>query len=223
MLKDIVPGGIFLLNSLYSQDEVWNYLPRQVQQEIQEKQLKFYVINAYKVAREAGMAGRINTVMQVCFFALSKILPREDAIAKIKNSIFKTYGNKGEEIVHKNILAVDTTLDNLAEVEYGGLAIGDVQENQVSILDSAPSFVHDVLGKMISRQGDELPVSALPVDGTYPTGTAKWEKRNIAQEIPVWDTNVCIQCGKCVMVCPHSVIRSQVYATTAIRKCTSNF
>jgi pyruvate-ferredoxin/flavodoxin oxidoreductase len=219
ILKDIIPGGTFLVNSPYEKDEVWDHLPLSIQEQIVQKHLKFYVINAYKVARQAGMAGRINTVMQVCFFALSGVLPREEAIAYIKNSIRKTYGKKGDEIVQMNINAIDTTLKNLYEVENRELktctersrSIGNGKEKQSPIPDAAPTFVHDVLGKMIARQGDELPVSALPADGTYPTGTAKWEKRNIAQEIPVWDTDVCIQCGKCVMVCPHSVIRSKVY------------
>ncbi|MBD2506367.1 pyruvate:ferredoxin (flavodoxin) oxidoreductase [Nostoc muscorum FACHB-395] len=211
ILKDIVPGGTFLVNSPYEKDEVWNHLPLLVQEQIIQKHLKFYVINAYKVARQAGMAGRINTVMQVCFFALSGVLPREEAITEIKNSIRKSYGKKGDEIVQMNLKAVDTTLENLFEVGNRELGIGNGKGKQSPILDAAPPFVRDVLGKMIVREGDELPVSALPADGTYPTGTAKWEKRNIAQEIPVWDTDVCIQCGKCVMVCPHSVIRSKVY------------
>ncbi len=196
----------------YGKDEVWDRVPPSVQEQIIQKHLKFYVINAYKVAREAGMAGRINTVMQVCFFALSNVLPREEAIAEIKKSIRKTYGKKGNEIVQMNINAVDATLDNLYEVVYASLDQNPKSQipNPKSI-DSAPAFVRDVLGKIIARVGDELPVSAMPADGTYPTGTAKWEKRNIAQEIPVWDPNVCIQCGKCVMVCPHSVIRSKVY------------
>lgn len=223
ILKDIVPGGTFLVNSPYEKDEVWEHLPLSIQEQIVQKHLKFYVINAYKVARQAGMAGRINTVMQVCFFALSNVLPREEAIAEIKKSIRKTYGKKGDEIVQMNINAVDTTLENLFEVENRELKIGDGKEKQSPIPDAAPAFVRDVLGKMIAREGDELPVSALPVDGTYPTGTAKWEKRNIAQEIPVWDTDVCIQCGKCVMVCPHSVIRSKVYEPQQLENAPSTF
>ncbi|BAB73610.1 pyruvate flavodoxin dehydrogenase [Nostoc sp. PCC 7120 = FACHB-418] len=216
ILKDIVQGGTLLLNSPYDQDEVWERLPGKIQAQIQQKQLKVYVINAYKVAREAGMAGRINTVMQVCFFALSNVLPREEAIAEIKKSIRKTYGKKGDQIVQMNIKAVDTTLDNLYEL--------------VTREDSSPSPIPNYqypipyfLAKIIAREGDELPVSALPNDGTYPTGTAKWEKRNIAQEIPVWDTDVCIQCGKCVMVCPHSVIRSKVYEPEQLENAPSTF
>ncbi|MBD2563819.1 MULTISPECIES: pyruvate:ferredoxin (flavodoxin) oxidoreductase [Nostoc] len=230
ILKDIIPDGTFLVNSPYEQDEVWDHLPPSVQEQIIQKRLKFYVINAYKVARQAGMAGRINTVMQVCFFALSGVLPREEAMpsasyanASIKNSIRKIYSQKGDEIVQMNINAVDTTLENLYEVGNRELGIGNGKEKQSPTLDTAPAFVRDVLGKMIARQGDELPVSALPADGTYPTGTAKWEKRNIAQEIPVWDTDVCIQCGKCVMVCPHSVIRSKVYEPQQLENAPSTF
>jgi pyruvate-ferredoxin/flavodoxin oxidoreductase len=221
MLKDIVPGGTFLLNAPYNKDEVWEKLPASLQQEIINKNLKFYVINAYKVAREAGMGGHINTVMQVCFFALSGVLPREEAIEQIKKSIRKTYGKKGEEIVQMNIQAVDKTLDNLYEITPKELSL--VTCNLSPIPDYAPAFIRNVLGKMIAREGDELPVSALPVDGTYPTGTSKWEKRNIAQEIPVWDANVCIQCGKCVMVCPHSVIRSKVYEPEQLENAPATF
>lgn len=209
LLKDLVPGGTFLLNSPYNPEEVWDKLPNSLQAEIINKQIKFYVINAYKVARDSGMGGYINTVMQVCFFAVSGVLPREEAIEKIKKSIRKTYGKKGEEIVAMNIQAVDKTLDNLHQITPKA-ALG-TSPLQSTIPDHAPIFVKDVLGKMIAREGDDLPVSCLPVDGTYPTGTSKWEKRNIAQEIPVWDPQVCIQCGKCVMVCPHGVIRSKVY------------
>ncbi|MDB9446634.1 pyruvate:ferredoxin (flavodoxin) oxidoreductase [Anabaena sp. CS-542/02] len=222
ILKDIIPGGTLLINSPYDKDQVWHHLPASVQEQIIHKGLRVYVINAYKVAREAGMAGRINTVMQVCFFALSGVLPRAEAIEEIKKSIRKSYGQKGQEIVQMNIRAVDTTLENLWEVEIGSEVTGE-QFSRSPIPDTAPAFVRDVLGKMICRQGDELPVSALPADGTYPTGTAKWEKRNIAQEIPVWDTDVCIQCGKCVMVCPHSVIRSQVYEAQQLENAPLTF
>ncbi len=222
ILKDIIPGGTLLINSPYDKEQVWHHLPASVQEQIIHKGLRVYVINAYKVAREAGMAGRINTVMQVCFFALSGVLPRAEAIEQIKKSIRKTYGQKGQEIVQMNIRAVDSTLANLWEVEIGSEVSGE-QFSLSPIPDTAPPFVRDVLGKMICRQGDELPVSALPADGTYPTGTAKWEKRNIAQEIPVWDTDVCIQCGKCVMVCPHSVIRSQVYEPQQLENAPPTF
>ena len=224
ILKDIIFGGTFLLNSHYHKDEIWDKLPLAMQTEIINKNLKFYVINAYKVAREAGMGGHINTVMQVCFFAVSGVLPREEAIDEIKKSIRKTYGKKGEEIVQMNIQAVDKTLDNLYEIKERGIDNREQNNPQISpIPDYAPAFVRDVLGKMIAREGDDLPVSALPVDGTYPTGTSKWEKRNIAEEIPVWDPDVCIQCGKCVMVCPHSVIRSKVYAPEQLENAPVTF
>ncbi|BAY12148.1 pyruvate:ferredoxin (flavodoxin) oxidoreductase [Calothrix sp. NIES-2098] len=221
ILKDIIPGGTFLINSPYDKEEVWQHLPTSVQEQIIQKHLQVYVINAYKVARAAGMAGRINTVMQVCFFALSGVLPREEAIAEIKKSIRKTYGKKGDEIVQMNIKAVDTTLDNLYAVEIGEKFSASAVQSPIP--ETAPTFVRDVLGKMIARAGDELPVSALPCDGTYPTGTAKWEKRNIAQEIPVWVPDVCVQCGKCVMVCPHSVIRSKVYEPQELEKAPATF
>lgn len=203
-------GAIFLLNSPFAPDAVWERLPRSVQQTIVEKQLKLYVIDAYKVARETGMGGRINTVMQTCFFAISGVLPRAEAIAAIKHSIEKTYGKRGKVVVEKNFAAVDATLANLYEVQ--------VPTNVTSAFDlrppvaaGAPAFVQNVTAEIIAGRGDALPVSALPVDGTYPSGTAKWEKRNIALEIPVWDEDICIQCGKCVFVCPHATIRAKVY------------
>lgn len=210
MLKNIVPGGTFLLNSPYGPEEVWEHLPRPFQEHIVNKKLKFYVIDATKVARESGMGGRINIVMQVCFFAVSGVLPKDEAIAAIKNSIRETYGKKGEEIVQMNLKAVDRTLSHLYEVKVPD-HINPKIEMPPPVSEEAPQFVRDVLGKIIAGQGDELPVSALPVDGTFATGTAQWEKRNLALEIPVWDTEVCIQCGKCAMVCPHGVIRIKTY------------
>ena len=210
VLSSAAPGSTLLLNSPYSADEVWRYLPRQVQSDIIDKQLKVYVIDATQVALSSGMGRRINTVMQVCFFALANVLPREEAIAKIKKSIEKTYGKKGAEIVRMNIEAVDNTLAHLYEVQVPD-TVDSTLELQPPIPDTAPEFVRQVLGKMIARQGDDLPVSAMPIDGTYPTGTTKWEKRNIALEVPVWDPDVCVQCGKCIMVCPHSVIRGKSY------------
>jgi pyruvate-ferredoxin/flavodoxin oxidoreductase len=210
MLQYVVDGGVFLLNSTYGPDEVWNHLPRPVQEDIIKKRLRFYVIDGYKVARESGMGGRINTVMQVCFFAISGILPKDDAIAAIKKAIQKTYGGKGDEVVQMNFAAVDRTLAHLFEVH-----VPDHADSAIAVpppvSPEAPPFVQEVTAKMIAGLGDSLPVSALPVDGTFPTATAKWEKRNIAQEIPVWDEAICIQCGKCTMVCPHSVIRIKVY------------
>lgn len=223
MLAHIVPGGTFLLNLPYEPEAVWEHLPPAVREQIIHKQLKVYTIDASRVARESGMGKHINTVMQVCFFALSGVLPKEEAIAQIKRSIQKTYGKKGEEIVQMNLKAVDRTLENLYEVPLGISSIGHGQDFQARIPDTAPAFVRDVLGKMIAGCGDELPVSALPVDGTYPTGTSKWEKRNIAEEIPVWDPSVCVQCGKCVMVCPHAVIRSKVYEENQLESAPETF
>jgi len=209
VLKEAKSGGTFLLNSPYGPDEVWDRLPLEIQEEIVRKGLKFYVINAYQVARENGMGGRINTVMQTCFFALAGVLPREEAIAQIKKAIEKTYGKKGREIVQMNLNAVDATLGNLHEVNVGE-ANSDVRLLP-AIPDTAPEFVRQVEGKILAREGDDLPVSALPCDGTYPTDTAKWEKRNVSLEIPVWDPDVCVQCGKCILVCPHAVIRGKAY------------
>jgi pyruvate-ferredoxin/flavodoxin oxidoreductase len=210
MLDSLIDGGTFLLNTPYAPDEIWNSLPRLLQEQLIEKHAKFYVIDATKVARESGMGTRINTVMQVCFFALSGVLPKEDAIAAIKDSIKKTYGKKGDEIVALNLKAVDQTLAHLYEVAIPDKVTGN-KLMPPAVSKTAPAFVQDVLGSMIACRGDQLPVSALPCDGTYPTATAKWEKRNLALEIPVWDTDLCIQCGKCAMVCPHSVIRIKAY------------
>jgi pyruvate-ferredoxin/flavodoxin oxidoreductase len=209
-------GAIFLLNSPFGKDEVWDRLPRTVQQEIIEKKLKFYVIDAIQVARETGMGGRINTIMQTCFFAISGVLPREQAIEQIKYAIQKTYGKRGEAVVQKNFAAVDATLENLFEVKIPEKATSTF-DMRPPVPAQAPEFVKNVLGEIISLNGDSLPVSAMPVDGTYPSGTAKWEKRNIALEIPAWDEKLCIQCGKCVMVCPHAVIRAKLYGRAALK------
>ncbi|MGD1712041.1 pyruvate:ferredoxin (flavodoxin) oxidoreductase [Dapis sp. BLCC M172] len=215
-------GSTFLMNSPYGADEVWEKLPVEVQEQIIRKGLKVYVINANKVAADSGMRGRINTVMQTCFFALANVLPREEAIAQIKKYIEKTYGKKGQEIVNMNLQAVDNTLDNLYEVKIP-TEVSSALHRLPPVPDTAPEFVREVLGKMISRQGDELPVSALPCDGTYPTGTTKWEKRNVTQEIPVWDADVCVQCGKCVMVCPHAVIRGKAYDESNLANAPATF
>jgi pyruvate-ferredoxin/flavodoxin oxidoreductase len=210
MLRDAIPGATFLLNSSFDKDGVWDKLPRSVQQQIIEKKLKFYVIDGYKVAAETGMGSRVNTIMQTCFFAISGILPKDEAIAAIKNAIKKTYGKKGEEIVQQNYKAVDQTLAHLQEVSYPAAATSTIEMPPV-VSSKAPDFVKNVTAKMIAGLGDTLPVSAFPVDGTWPQGTAQWEKRNIALEIPVWDESICIQCGKCALVCPHATIRIKVY------------
>ncbi len=209
------PGATFLLNSPYGPAEVWDHLPRSVQASIIAKRLKFYVIDAYSVAKANGMGGRINTVMQTCFFALSGALPREEAIEAIKHAIAKTYGKRGEAVVRKNYAAVDSSLEHLHEVSVPA-AVTSTLEQRPAVSNEAPEFVRRVLAPMIAGEGDSLPVSALPVDGTYPTGTAKWEKRNLAQEIPVWEQDICIQCGKCVVVCPHAVIRAKVCENTLL-------
>ncbi len=218
----LVEGGVFLLNSPYSKEEVWDSLPRTVQEKLIEKKARFYVIDAVKVAKESGMGNRINTVMQVCFFAISGVLPKEQAIEAIKKSIRKSYSRKGEEIVQKNIQAVDQTLGNLYQIALPAV-ISSRREMPPVVSLKAPAFMQNVLAKMISGQGHELPVSAMPVDGTYPTGTAQWEKRNIALEIPVWDPPSCIQCNKCALVCPHAAIRIKVYEPSVLEDAAPSF
>ena len=212
------PGATFLLNAPFEPDQVWNHLPQSAQEAIIRKKLKFYLIDAYKVARESGMGSRINTIMQTCFFAISGVLPREQAIEAIKNAIRETYGKRGEAVVAKNFGAVDHTLSHLHQINVPAEATSGLKVLP-PVPDRAPAFVRDVIGPMIAGRGDALPVSAMPVDGTFPTGTAMWEKRNIAQQIPVWDEQLCIQCGKCVLVCPHAVIRAKVYDSFVTGEC----
>ena len=222
VLSAAEPAATFLLNAPFGQEEIWSHLPRQVQQTIIDKKLKFYLIDAYGVAREAGMGSRINTIMQTCFFAISGVLPRGEAIAAIKHAIQETYGKRGEAVVQKNFAAVDQALSHLHQVK--------VPEKVSATFDvlppvpaRAPAFVREVVGTIIAGNGDALPVSALPIDGTFPTATAQWEKRNIAQQIPVWDAELCIQCGKCVMVCPHAVIRAKVYDSSLLSNAPPTF
>jgi len=222
VLKVAEPGATFLLNSPFGADEVWNHVPRTTQRQIIEKKLRFFVIDAVAVAHAAGMGGRINTVMQTCFFAISGVLPRAEAIDAIKHSIEKTYGKRGESVVKKNFAAVDAALGHLHEVKVPAAVTSDF-DLRPAVPAAAPEFVQKVLAKMIEGDGDSLPVSALPVDGTFPTATSQWEKRNIALEIPVWDENLCIQCGKCVLVCPHAVIRSKVYDPALLAKAPATF
>ena len=210
MLAAAEQGATFLLNTPHGANEVWEHLPREAQDAIIRKKLKVYVIDGYAAAREAGMGNRINTIMQTCFFAISGVLPREEAIKQIKKAIEDTYGKRGAAAVQKNFAAVDTTLARLHEVRVPD-QVSSTFEILPPVPARAPTFVRDVLGTMIAGKGDTLPVSAMPIDGTFPTATAQWEKRNIAQQIPVWDEKLCIQCGKCVLVCPHSVIRAKVY------------
>jgi pyruvate-ferredoxin/flavodoxin oxidoreductase len=215
MLRHAEAGAVFLLNSPHGPEEVWDSLPRRVQEQILDRKLRFHVIDAYKAAREAGMGARINTVMQTCFFALSNVLPREAAIQAIKHAIEKTYGKRGRAVVEKNFAAVDGTLARLHEVRVPG-QVTAAEDARPVVPAEAPEFVRKVTALMMAGDGDALPASALPADGTYPSGTTRWEKRNIAQEVPVWDENICIQCGKCVLVCPHAVIRGKVYAPEAL-------
>ena len=210
MLKYAKPGAVFLLNSIYGPEQVWDQLPCEVQSDLITKKLHFYVINAYDVAQATGMGGRINTVMQTCFFAISGVLPREQAIEKIKESIRKTYGKRGEAVIQQNYAAVDQSLSNLFEVKVPA-KVTSTTARRAPVPAQAPKFVREVLGKMIAFDGDDVTVGEMPIDGTFPTGTASWEKRNIALEIPVWEPSLCIQCGKCAMVCPHAVIRQKVY------------
>ena len=222
VLKYAMPGGTFLLNSLAGPDEVWDTMPRETQQAIIDKKLRFFVINAYEVADATGMGTRINTIMQTCFFAISGVLPRDDAIYQIKKSIQKTYGKRGEAVVQQNYEAVDQTLAHLHEVKVP-TAVTSTLTRRPAVPEQAPEYVKNVLGRIIALEGDDLPVSAFPVDGTFPTGTTQWEKRNIALEIPEWVPDLCIMCGKCVFVCPHAVIRAKVYEPQHLENAPATF
>lgn len=209
ILQHAKKGAVFLLNSPFDKEHVWKRMPRVIQEEIIEKEIRFFVIDAYRVARESQMGRRINTVMQTCFFAISGVLPHDEAIMRIKESIRKSYGKKSDEIVKLNFDAVDNALNHLHEVEIPKKAESTL-ELERSVKGKLSEFVADVTARLIERKGDELPVSAIPADGTWPSGTTRYEKRNIAQSVPVWDPQACIQCNKCVLVCPHAVIRSKV-------------
>ncbi|UCE60423.1 MAG: pyruvate:ferredoxin (flavodoxin) oxidoreductase [Phycisphaerales bacterium] len=222
MLAHAEQGATFLLCSQKGLDEVWDSLPREVQDQILEKEMKFYVIDAYKVAKGAGMGARINTIMQVCFFAISGVLPREEAIQKIKGAIKKTYGPKGEAVVQKNYAAVDQALANLHEVSVPKTATSDRHRPAV-VADEAPEFVQEVTSQIMAGKGDSLPTSSFPADGTFPTDTSRWEKANIALEIPVWDPETCIQCNKCSFVCPHAAIRPNVYEASCLDGAPATF
>ena len=222
LLKIAKSGAVFLLNTPHSKEEIWQQLPRVTQEHIIAKDLKFYVIDAYSVARESKMGSRINTIMQTCFFAISGVLPREEAIGKIKKSIQKTYGKKGDVIVEMNFAAVDNTLENLYEVVVPTKA-ESTQELHPALKGVLTPFISEVIGKMSVYQGDALSVSQIPDDGTWPTGTTQYEKRNIAHEVPVWDPDTCIQCNKCVSACPHSVIRSNVFDISFMNEAPEGF
>jgi len=223
MLRSLVPGGTFLLNTPHAKEEIWANLPTPVQKSLLAKKAKFFVIDATKVARDSGMGGRINTIMQVCFFALSGVLPKDEAIDAIKKSIKKTYGKKGEEVVKMNLQAVDNTLAHLHEVPVVNNKLNGTGALLPAILPAAPPFVRDILGTIASGFGDDLPVSAFPLDGSFPTGTAQFEKRNLALDIPVWDEKVCIQCLKCVAICPHATIRAKVYDAAELKNMPATF
>ncbi len=216
VLESARQGATLLLNSPYGPNEVWDHLPRRLQEQLIAKKIELYVIDASQVARDTGMGNRTNTIMQTCFFAISGVLPRDEAIGKIKESIRKTYGKKGEEVVQKNFVAVDQTLEHLYRVTIPQRASSTIEMPPV-VPPEAPEFVQNVTAVMMAGKGDQLPVSMLPIDGTYPSGTTKWEKRNIAAFIPVWEPDICIQCGNCSFVCPHSVIRGKFYHESALQ------
>jgi len=222
VLANAAPGATFLLNSPHGPEEVWDELPAGVQKQIIEKKLKFYVIDGAKVARESGMGTRTNTIMQTSFFAISGVLPSAQAIDKIKQSIKKTYGKKGDEVVQKNFEAVDHTVAHLQQVKVPAKVTSNLGM-QLTVPADAPEFVQKVTAMMMAGTGDDLPVSAMPIDGTYPSGTTKWEKRNIAQFVPLWEQDICIQCGNCSFVCPHGVIRSKLYNQQLLEKAPDAF
>jgi pyruvate-ferredoxin/flavodoxin oxidoreductase len=222
MLKDAVEGATFLLNTTVPKEEVWDSLPEKIQKDLINKKMKFYVIDGYKVAADAGMGQRTNTIMQTCFFAISKIFPKDQAIELIKKSIKKTYGKKGDKIVQMNFDAVDQSVANLFEVPIPEKVTSKIQFLP-AVSGNAPEFVLDVTAKIIAGEGDLLPVSKMPIDGTFPTATAQWEKRNIALEVPVFDPEVCIQCNKCVAVCPHATIRVKIYDEKLLANAPATF
>ena len=221
-LKAAVPGGTFLINAPFPAEEVWDRLPKQTQQRIIDLKLKVYSINAYEVAKQTGMGGRINTIMQACFFHLSRIIPPEEAIAKIKKAIEETYGKKGAKVVQMNNDAVDQAIANLHEVKVPAVATGKPRPSSLAP-KRAPEFVRNVTAKLMAGEGDDLPVSALPADGVWPSYTTRWEKRNIALESPVWEPELCIQCAKCSFHCPHGTIRTKLYDPEALEGAPPTF
>ncbi|MCJ7735023.1 MAG: pyruvate:ferredoxin (flavodoxin) oxidoreductase, partial [Anaerolineales bacterium] len=222
MLKYVKPGGIFLLNSMFGPDEVWEHLPFNFQEAILDKEADFYVIDAYKIAEEVGLGTRINTVMQTCFFAISGVLPKDRAIKEIKAMIKKSYGKKGEDVVKMNNSAVDLSLENMHQVEMPSKA-DSTMKMRPPVPENSPNFVKNVIGTILRGEGDSLPVSAFSADGTFPTGTTQYEKRNIALEIPQWNPDTCIQCNKCAFVCPHAVIRPKVYDAALLENAPETF
>ena len=223
LLAGIEPGGVFLLNSPFAPADTWARLPEVLRAQIRSKGIQVQQINAYQVARQAGMGPHINTVMQACFFALSGVLPRQEALARIRHSIETSYRRKGEAVVAMNLAALDASLEQLVPLDWSSLDGPACLPAPEDRLAAAPEFVREVIGPMLERHGDALPVSALPCDGTWPVGTARWEKRNIAAAVPVWETDLCVQCGKCVLVCPHAVIRAKVGAPEAFAAAPEGF
>ncbi len=222
VLEYAAPGAVFLLNATGAADAVWDQLPLEMQEQLIDKQIRFFAIDAYALAKQVGMGGRINTIMQTCFFGISGILPREEAIAHIKKSIEKSYGKRGPEVVRRNCEVVDLALAHLHEIPVPKAA-GTTRRRPPLVSERAPDFVQKITAVMLAGKGDLLPVSAFPVDGTWPVGTAKWEKRNLALEIPVWDTKICIQCNQCAVVCPHAAIRAKVYDGAPLTEAPATF
>jgi len=222
MLKLAEEGATFLLNSIFNAETVWDHLPGKVQKQIIDKKLKFFIIDAYQLADKVGLGVRINTIMQTCFFAISNVLPKEQAIDLIKKFTKKAYGKRGESIVKMNFKAIDEALNHLIEVQIPEQATGKIKMRK-AVPDEAPEYVRNVTGEIVAGRGDDLPVSAFAPDGSFPTATTQWEKRNVALQVPVWDPDVCIQCGKCVFVCPHAVIRSKVYDSELLQQAPEPF
>jgi pyruvate-ferredoxin/flavodoxin oxidoreductase len=216
------PGAVFLLNSPFGPDEVWERIPVEVQQQIIDKNLRFFVIDAVKLAREVGLGSRINTIMQPCFFHLSGVIPTDQVIPQIKAAVEYTYGKRGRTVVERNFAAIERSITELSEVKVPGEVTGEIHR-MPPLPAEAPDLVRDVTAKMLAGEGDLLPVSAMPVDGTWPTGTTRWEKRMVAQDIPVWDPTICIDCGKCAIVCPHSAIRIKVFPEDAVTDAPDTF
>jgi len=222
MLSNAKEGAVFLLASHYPANEVWDYLPDEMEEQIIRKKIKFYVIDAIKLAKELGLGARINTIMQTCFFAISGVLPREKAIEALKKAIKKTYGKKGDKVVEMNFMAVDKAIAALQKVEVPSKPAGKIKMPKV-VPDDAPEFIKTVTAKIMRQEGDSLPVSLIPDDGTWPTGTTKFEKRNIAVEIPQWNPQLCIQCAQCSLVCPHAAIRTKIYKPEILKNAPPTF